>query len=569
MRILFVARHFTYFRNYDAALRELAARGHVIHLTVERSESLGGEQAVRALAEECPAITYGTMPDRGNDSWSDLSRRLRLGLDYLRYLDPFYDDAPLRRVRARERTPEALIALADPPALGGSWWRRRVAAALHAVDRAVPLSPAIVDYLREQRPDVLLITPLVDLGSQQIDVLRAARSLRIPTALAVWSWDHLSSKAYIRERPELVLVWNDTQRREAVDVHGIPAERVVVTGAQCFDHWFARQPSRSREEFCRLLGLPAERPVVLYVCTGLIKGSPPEPPFVREWLARLRRSADPRVATASVLIRPHPAQAQPWEGVDLEGLGPVAVWGGNPIDAQSRADYFDSLFHSAAVVGLNTSAFIEAGIVGREVLTILPPQYHDNQAGTVHFRYLLEIGGGLLRSSRTFDEHLTQLSAALAKPAGAGHPHKAFLESFVRPGGLDVPATPAFVAAVEALRQRPIAEEDQAALAAPAWRRALAAHLSAAVGSPQMERWVLSPRERTVVERGRAADARRAEARVEEERQRAAEADRAAAAKRAAREQRLADKAAKLAEKRAASDLQREQARAVGERGRS
>ena len=35
---------------------------------------------------------------------------------------------------------------------------------------------------------------------------------------------------------------------------------------------------------------------------------------------------------------------------------------------------FDTAYHSAALVGLNTSAELEAGIVGRPVLTILAPE---------------------------------------------------------------------------------------------------------------------------------------------------------------------------------------------------
>jgi len=34
----------------------------------------------------------------------------------------------------------------------------------------------------------------------------------------------------------------------------------VVTGAQCFDQWFDRQPSRDRETFCRQVGLPSSPP---------------------------------------------------------------------------------------------------------------------------------------------------------------------------------------------------------------------------------------------------------------------------------------------------------------------
>jgi hypothetical protein len=552
MRILFIARHFTYFRNYDAALRELARRGHTIHLAVEKQEAQGGQQAVETLAREWPGITYGEVPDRRDDQWADLARRLRLGLDYLRYLDDFYDDAPLRRVRARERTPLALIRLADPPLVGSRPWRALVGRLVHDVDLAIPPPDVIADYIREQRPDILLITPLVDLGSQQIDYVRAARQLAIPTGLAVWSWDHLSSKAYIRECPERVFVWNATQQREALEVHRVPADRVVVTGAQCFDHWFDRRPSRTREEFCAQLGLPVDRPIVLWVCTGLIMGSPPEPPFVREWLQQLRQSADPRVATAGVLVRPHPGQAHNWDGVDLSDLGPVAIWGGNPIDNQSRADYFDSLYHATAVAGINTSAFIEAGIVGREVLALLPPAFHDNHEGTVHFRYLMEIGGGLLRISRDFDAHVTQLSEALARPPSTEHPHRAFLESFVRPAGLDQAATPRFVQAVEALGACPVDVAD--VRPAPRWAARALARVMDLAARPEYERWKLSPREFESSERLRIKKEDRAQER---------------AAERRAREEDKVRRRAEAEARRAAEDAAKEQAKAARERAKA
>ena len=492
MKLLFVARHFAYFRNYDSALRELAARGHTIHLAVERDEHLGGQRAVEALAAECPGITYGKVPPRRVDTWSGVTQRIRIGLDYLRFLEPFYDTAPLRRVRARNRTPRLLSALADPPLLRGARWRRWVTRALHVVDQAAPPPPSILEFVRAQQPDALLVTPLVDLGSQQIDYIRAARHLGIPTAVAVWSWDYLSSKAYIREAPERVFVWNGWQEREAVDVHGIPADRVVVTGAQCFDRWFGRQPSRDREALCRQLGLPPERPIVLYVCSGLVSESPPELPFIFEWLRSLRASADPMVAAAGVLVRPYPSRAGEWRDVELTSLGPVAVWGGNPVDRRTRDDYFDSLYHSAAVVGVNTSAFIEAGIVGREVLTILDPRFHDTQEGALHFQYLLRVGGGLLRVGRTLDEHVGQLGDALRRVPGAEHPHRAFLESFVRPYGLDTPATPRFVRAVEELATCPVTPS---AAEPPRWRRAVLGGLVRVAARVAGESLIRSPRE--------------------------------------------------------------------------
>jgi hypothetical protein len=128
----------------------------------------------------------------------------------------------------------------------------------------------------------------------------------------------------------------------------------------------------------------------------------------------------------------------------------VAFWGGNPIDDESRADYYDSLHYSAAVAGLNTSAFIEAGISRRPVMAILPEEFRANQEGTLHFRYLVE--GGLLTTARSLDEHERQLAAILAgPPTSVMQRQDEFIRSFVRPRGLNVSATSIMADAIESL----------------------------------------------------------------------------------------------------------------------
>ena len=95
----------------------------------------------------------------------------------------------------------------------------------------------------------------------------------------------------------------------------------------------------------------------------------------------------------AILVRPHPQRLEEWSADALAALaraGNVVWWGSNPVDADSRADYFDSMYHAAAVVGLNTSALVESAIVDRPVFTILLPEFRDNQEGTFHFHYLLD-----------------------------------------------------------------------------------------------------------------------------------------------------------------------------------
>jgi hypothetical protein len=253
--------------------------------------------------------------------------------------------------------------------------------------------------------------------------------------------------------------------------------------------------------------------VILWAGSGLAKGSPPEPPFVQEWLGWLRGSGDPALAAASVIIRPHPSKAgrEGWHDVDWSAYGPVVVSGGNPLEARSRADYFDTLFHSAAVVGVNTSVFIEAAIAGREVFSVLVPRFHDTQGGTEHFRYLMSIGGGLLNATPDRNVHLRQLGEALRRPASREHPHRAFLEAFVRPFGLDHPATPDFVAAVEALASCRVEVPRQTT--AVAWRRAVLGAAVRVVSRVAGDSVVRSPRELDPARRARIAAAVREEQR--------------------------------------------------------
>src|SRR5687767_2036412 len=187
MRILFFGRRFTYFRNFDTVLRELASRGHVIHLAVER-ETEDGRALVEGLIAECPNISVGVVPGRATDDWSWIDSRLRHGLEYLRYQHALFDDAPMLRERSPERTPGLFVSLADAVGRYARWMRRPVETMLRWLERSTPDDPTAHAFVEAQRPDVVLVTPLISLGSSQIDYLRAARSLGIPTALCVWSW---------------------------------------------------------------------------------------------------------------------------------------------------------------------------------------------------------------------------------------------------------------------------------------------------------------------------------------------------------------------------------------------
>ena len=92
---------------------------------------------------------------------------------------------------------------------------------------------------------------------------------------------------------------------------------------------------------------------------------------------------------------------------------------------------------------------LEGGIVGRPVHTMLLPEFQTCQEGTLHFHYLLD--AGLLRAARNLPEHLAQQAGTVATADPSTNANRAFVEAFVRPNGLGVSATDAFVDAVERL----------------------------------------------------------------------------------------------------------------------
>ncbi len=457
MKILFISRHSGYLRNFDGVITALASRGHHVRLALEKQDHPSGSpELMAALLAASPNVSVTTAPVRARGEQAERVRRLRLAIDYLRFREPAYEKTPHLRARAEARAPEAVVRWLEHPLGKRRQGRRALGACLRWLEQAVPVSQPIADWLRQEAPDAVLVTPLIELGSPQFDYLQAARSLGLRTALPVTSWDHLSSKALIRMEPDLVLVWNGIQKREAVTFHGLPSTRVAVTGAQAYDHWFTWTPRRTREQFLAERGLPAGKPYLLYVCSSLFRDTVDETVFVEKWIRAIRDSEDPAVRDAGILIRPHPSRMDEWRGFNFAQYRDVVFWGSLPIDEKSRGDYFDSLHHSAAVVGLNTSAFLEAGIVGRPVHTIVLPKYsRANQEGTIHFRYLTDVNGGLLHVARSFEEHVAQLSGPLTTRVEHDEQSRRFTEGFIRPKGLDVPATPLFVDAIEKLLSKP------------------------------------------------------------------------------------------------------------------
>ncbi len=440
MKILFLAHNLGKTRHFEGVLEALTARGHAVVITAAHKRN---KPLKLGIFSHNPLIDVVANPVRRVDDWEPFVRPLRQARDYVRYLHPGYGHAHKLTERARAYAPRGW-----PERLSGNGLGRRrilVKRTLELAESLVPSERYYELFIRSHAPDVILITPLIDFGSYQTDYVKSAHRLGIPIVFLPFSWDNLTNRGLVRIAPDRVLVWNEHQKREAVTYHDVPADRIVITGAPRFDEFFAMRPSTTVMSSARARA-STRRVRSFCTCARRTSSRPTKSTSCATGRGRFART--PRSATAAswcVLIRPTPNRGTASTSTDIPN---AAVWK-EPPKVQADPALYDSLYHCAAVAGLNTSAMIEAGILGKAVHTIQTSEFAGGQEQTLHFHYLLARNGGLVEVAENLQQHCRQLDEAVANPAAGAERSRRFVESFVRPRGLDRPVAPIMVEEIE------------------------------------------------------------------------------------------------------------------------
>lgn len=182
-----------------------------------------------------------------------------------------------RRVRTTEHT--LAIALKDA-ALTNPSWRTRfnlllMRLMISCMRNIRPLRRAVlrfeervfgadeyVAFLRDMRPDLVVTTSLGTFDFDQY-VLRAARKLRLPTAVVVLSWDNTTTRGYPGATADHVIAWSEIMKWELDALNDVPERTVSVEGVAHFDHYFRPDPDYDRTAFLSSLGLDPEKRTIL------------------------------------------------------------------------------------------------------------------------------------------------------------------------------------------------------------------------------------------------------------------------------------------------------------------
>lgn len=239
------------------------------------------------------------------------------------------------------------------------------------------------DEFARYRPDLVIGTRVVTMsphGLPESDsyldryLLMSAAKRGVPCMVLVSSWDNLTTKGFFPVEVHRLTVWNEIMRREAVELHDVPPDRVMVTGAPQHDVYVAA-PYETRERFFRRFGLDASKPLVVY--TTQTEGTVPEEPrLVRLIYELLQQDFG---GSLQLLVRLHQLDRieryrelarLPGLVLDHAGNGILGGYRDRAFDVAAMRDLADTLAHADVVLNSASSISIDTAAVGTPVVAV-------------------------------------------------------------------------------------------------------------------------------------------------------------------------------------------------------
>ncbi len=281
--------------------------------------------------------------------------------------------------------------------------------ALRFIQQKIPVAPEIKRHIQQHAPDILIALPLISGDSREGEYIQAANALNIPTVYSMFSWDNIASKATFHSKPGSHLVWNKPLADELSLLHDIPRERIYVTGAARFSRLLEHKDEYllPRDEFCRVAGIDPSKKYILYVGSTYLLDSKVQKTLNEDLLivdiAR-ELAKNEKTQDVHVLVRPHPVNARIIPALHAARNETISIYpspGELPDTEEKRRMFYNSIYHSVAVVGVNTTAFLEASALDKPCVTIISKEYGETQQ-LVHFHHLVD--GGFLETANRVED---------------------------------------------------------------------------------------------------------------------------------------------------------------------
>lgn len=455
MKVLFVLANHHYYMVIDPVVRELYGRGHEVYLATDlREKRAFTDDLLRKAQTDMPNLVIRPLLKRR--FLRAFARDLREVLNYSHVLN--HEATRLWDVALWERFFKPwLWCIVSKPKARTKLKDRSFQSKLRALEQKIPANATIRKEIKRIDPDVVLMLPLINPDSLENEYMRAAQSLGIPTIYTMSSWDNTSTKGTFHGFPDYSFVWNNSLADELVFQHGYPRECIYATGTPRFSHLFNGKTQEyilPRDEFYKQAGLDKNKPYVLYVgSTFLInlerKKAHDEGIIILEIARALENN--PGTKNVNLLVRPHPFNYRYVPGLLNEKYPNVFVFPqseGVPDTEEKMKKYNSSIYYAEAVIGVNTTAFLEVAALDRPCITIYFDQFMETQK-LPHFHHLED--AGFLETAHDSDEVTALVKKIIDGSDEFAIERREFARNFLKPVGSDKPSDEYFADLVESL----------------------------------------------------------------------------------------------------------------------
>ena len=286
----------------------------------------------------------------------------------------------------------------------------------------------VIADIKKYAPDVVVAGPVCyRQSSADLEYLKAAKALDLPTVVLVMTWDTLTTKGIFHVIPDLLFVWNEAQIKEAEEHHGIGREKIKIVGAPFFDKWFNLIKSIGTTPPTPLLNKEGGEGGGYILYLGSSDNIAPD----ERWLIKeIKESVD-----VPVVFRPHPANFKIYQDFNMPGVTISPKNGQMPKTKESLQDLRDVFRNASAIVGVNTSAMIDAIVAGFPVIALEREEFLRTQMLAQHYQHLRDTGAVLVSLSKEdFPLIFSRLRAGVDSTKLA---REQFIKNFIRPRGLE------------------------------------------------------------------------------------------------------------------------------------
>jgi hypothetical protein len=448
MKIAVVLSQGIHYFYYDRVVRRLHAAGHEVRIVCPANFSEDGNKSGRALMKLLKEVNVALEDALPRRSRAYFASQIRGLLDYSVFIRPEHPTPHLAEHWVGKQLSARVLGLAQTTPFRTVLRSRAARKVLRFLEQLLQPEAQITAWLREFQPQVVFASPFLFTSDIEIEYVKAAQALGIPAIASLLSWDNLTSKGTYQIQPDWLFLWNQTLMEEAVQIHDVEPRRIFISGAPVYDPWFDLSPSMDRASFCAHAGLDPLKPYILYLCSS--KSISDKEAELIHMLAAQFETIEERIRP-SILIRPHPFKDMDAASLESKWVSIFPKGGQRPDTDEARSTYYDTLYHSAAVIGVNTTGFLESAILDKPCLTVVTPQTSRGQEMRAHFKHLMN--AGYIETARDFPELARQIMEILSGVDASRENRAKFVRDFIRPHGIGVPAAEVMAGAILAVAQ--------------------------------------------------------------------------------------------------------------------